>query len=306
MINRLGFTRSTRKKALQLLWLMLICNTPSHAGSPMFDAGQEAYLSGDIGTALTLWTPLARHGEAEAQFALGTLYYGGIGVAVDLTESSYWFLRAAEQGLAAAQYNLGNAYKRGEGVRKNLKRAVQWWTRASDQGLAAAQFNLATAYLDGSGAPRDLEKARHLYRQSADNGHYPAVQALERLGSAKKPGQAVARASSDSTGVDPISCKEWLDRQNPGHFTLQLMSSTERSDAQKIRDRHGLDHHAICAYSQKGQQRYMLLYGAFADTTTAQQAVSGLPAELQRNKPWVRRIRTVSKQVSAPGKVDAP
>ncbi|VAW74605.1 hypothetical protein MNBD_GAMMA15-2151 [hydrothermal vent metagenome] len=283
-----------RRNLLLLLWLTLPVSAPGHAGSPMFDAGQEAYLRGDIPVALTLWRPLAKHGEADAQFALGTLYFGGIGVPVDLTESSYWFLRAAEQGYAPAQYNLGNAYKRGEGVRKNLKRAIQWWSKAAEQGLAAAQFNLAMAYFDGAGVPQNTEKARSLYQQSADNGHYPAVQALERLRTASEP----AASSSASTAISGAgSCAEWLGQQNPDHFTLQLMSSTARSDAQKTRNQNGLEPAVICAYEQKGTKRYMLIYGSFPDTAAAQQAISNLPARLRQKQPWVRRIRTVSAQL---------
>ncbi len=297
MINRLGFTGRASRCGCLLLWLMLAYGVPCNAGSPMFDAGQEAYLNGDIPTALTMWRPLAEHGEAEAQFALGTVYYGGIGVPVDLTESSYWFLRAAEQGFAPAQYNLGNAYKNGEGVRKNEKRAVQWWRKAAEQGLAAAQYNLATAYIDGAGVEKDIKKARDLYQQSADSGHYPAVQALELLTNTVARPKVPTSDKPSSPGS--VSCDEWLGRQNPDSYTLQLMSSSERSDAQKILNRHVLDSSAICAYEKEGQQRYVLLYGAFPDRGAAQQAVSALPAELRRNKPWIRQIRAVNALVSA-------
>jgi len=266
----------------------------------MFEAGQDAYLNGDMASALTLWRPLAEHGDADAQFALGTVYYGGIGVPVDLTEASYWFLRAAEQGLAPAQYNLGNAYKRGEGVRRNDRLAVQWWRKAAKQKFAAAQFNLASAYLEGTGVVKNLDKARALYQQSADNGHYPAQLALKKLASAAKP---AISAPGDPAGTRAAPCGEWLGRQNPRSYTLQLMSSTERSDAQDTVDRHTLAPYAVCAYKKGEQQRYMLLYGVFADRTAAQQAVTALPVGLRQNKPWIRRIHAVSAQIATSTKV---
>ena len=296
MINRLGFFRSYKKYGRLLLWLILAHSVPCNAGSPMFDAGQEAYLNGDIATALTLWRPLAEHGEAEAQFALGTIYYGGIGVEVDLTESSYWFLRAAQQGYAPAQYNLGNAYQRGEGVRRNEKRAAQWWRKAADQGLAPAQYNLATAYIDGAGVIRNEQKARALFQKSADGGHYPAVQALELLDkSASKPDLP---GSDKREAAGSASCADWLGRQDPNSYTLQLMSSTERSDTQKILNQHALDPHAICAYEKEAQQRYMLLHGVFPDRAAAEKRISALPARLRQNKPWIRQIRAINAQVS--------
>ena len=296
MINRLGLIGGSYRCARLLLWLILAFSTPCNAGSPMFEAGQDAYLKGDIKAALTLWRPLARHGDIDAQFALGTVYYGGNGVPIDLTESSYWFLRAAQQGFAPAQYNLGNAYMRGEGVRRNDKLAFQWWRKAARQNLAAAQYNLATAYLEGRGVEKDLDKARALFQQSADNGHYPAKLALEELDGAGKPATSVPGEPPTTPG--DTACNEWLGRQNPRQYTLQLMSSTARSDARDILNRYRLDPYAICAYKKDDTQRYMLLYGVFEDTTAAQQAISALPDELRQNKPWIRRIRAVRLQLS--------
>jgi len=297
MINRLGLTRRIAGWPHLLIWVLLGYQPPCSAGSPMFEAGQEAYLNGDIAAALTMWRPLAERGDAEAQFAVGTLYYGGIGVPVDRVESSYWFLRAAEQGYLPAQYNLGNAYKRGEGVRRNEKRAVMWWRKAAKQGFAAAQFNLAQAYLDGAGVDRNEAEARRLFRQSADNGHYPAVQALKRRdASSATPRPAAPTAATATTD----SCADWLSQQPPRNYTLQLMSSTVRADAEEILAAQPLDPHAICAYNKDGRRRYMLLYGIFADSAAAQQAIPALPEPLRRNQPWIRRIRAVNAQLAAP------
>jgi len=304
MINRLGLTRRAAGWPHLLICVLLAWQTPCSAGSPMFEAGQEAYLNGDIATALTMWRPLAERGDAEAQFAVGTLYYGGIGVPVDRVESSYWFLRAAEQGYLPAQYNLGNAYKRGEGVRQNDKQAVMWWRKAAEQGFAAAQFNLAQAYLDGAGVARNEAEARRLFRQSADNGHYPAVQALERLAGANATPRTASPVATASTAT--ASCADWLSQQHPRSYTLQLMSSTVRADAEEVLAAHPLDPHAICAYNKDGRRRYMLLYGIFADSAAAQQAIAALPEPLRRNQPWIRRIRAVNAQLTAPADTVTP
>jgi len=296
MINRLGLIRGSRRRTRLLLWLILAFSTPCNAGSPMFEAGQDAYLSGDIDGALTLWRPLARHGDVDAQFALGAVFYDGIGVPIDLTESSYWFLRAAQQGYAPAQYNLGNAYMRGEGVRQNDKLAFQWWRKAARQNFAAAQFNLATAYLEGKGVEKNRDRAQVLFQQSAENGHYPAKMALKKLDGAKKHAVTAPDESPASAGAP--ACREWLGRQNPHRYTLQLMSSTTRSDVQDILNRYRLDPYAICAYKKESKQRYMLLYGVFEGTSDAQQAISALPDELRQNKPWIRQIRAVRSQLS--------
>ena len=50
---------------------------------------------------------LAEHGDAQAQFDLGSRYGAGLDVPRDDAESAKWFRQAADQGLAKAQHFLG-------------------------------------------------------------------------------------------------------------------------------------------------------------------------------------------------------
>ena len=101
----------------------------------------------------------AEEGAADAQDALGLMYYNGEGVAQDYEEAVRWYRLAAGQGLAAAQFNLGVMYDRGRGVAQNYAEAVRWYRLAVDQGLAAAQYNLGFMYDRGRGVPLDFVEA---------------------------------------------------------------------------------------------------------------------------------------------------
>ena len=181
MINKLRKFPGLSGRLAGTLLCVALGLPPAWAANPTFEEGREAYLRGDTARAVELWGSLAKQGDKEAQFAMGTLFYAGVGVAVDHTESSYWFQRAAEQGYAAAQYNLGNAYKRGEGVRQNDTMAVRWWEKAAAQGFAAAQFNLALAYYDGAGIEKNGARAMSLIKQAAEYCLQPATDLLAQL-----------------------------------------------------------------------------------------------------------------------------
>ena len=84
-----------------------------------------AYKSGDYATALREWTPLAKQGNADAQFDLGVMYELGQGVPQDGKTAVKWYRLAAEQGLADAQFNLGVMYAEGRGVPQDGKTAVK-------------------------------------------------------------------------------------------------------------------------------------------------------------------------------------
>ncbi len=72
-----------------------------------FQEGYAAYGRGEYATALREFRPLARQGDASAQFALGVMHRTGQGVVQDYAEAAKWYRMAAEQGQAAAQFTLG-------------------------------------------------------------------------------------------------------------------------------------------------------------------------------------------------------
>jgi len=104
---------------------------------------RRAAQAGDYATAARLWQPLAEAGDADAQTALGTLYYLGLGVAKDLTRARRWFEQAARAGHAGAQLHLGVIYRFGHGVPQDIFQAYLWLYAAARQG-----HERADAYLD--------------------------------------------------------------------------------------------------------------------------------------------------------------
>ncbi len=67
---------------------------PAWAG---FDEGVAAYKRGDYVTAIREWRPLAKQGNANAQYNLGVMYNEGLGVPQDYAEGVRWYRKAAEQ-----------------------------------------------------------------------------------------------------------------------------------------------------------------------------------------------------------------
>lgn len=108
--------------------------------------GLNWYRQGNYDIAAKFWKPLAAEGDCDAQYAMGLLYFEGLGVsksygkAVDLWENS------AEQGQAQAQISLGVVYARtsmpyttldcksGCGEEKNLVTAYKWFGIAREIG----------------------------------------------------------------------------------------------------------------------------------------------------------------------------
>ena len=111
------------------------------AWSADFDKGMDAAQKGDYATALREWEPLAKQGDAAAQYNLGVMYGTGKGVPQDYSTAVKWYSLAAKQGDADAQNNLGVMYARGEGVIQDNVYAHMWWNIAASQGQENAAQN---------------------------------------------------------------------------------------------------------------------------------------------------------------------
>lgn len=249
------------------------------AADKALEEGAQAYARGDYGAAFRHWRVPAQSGDADAQFALGTLYQTGHGVLQSDAEASAWFRRAAEQGSVPAQYNLGNAYKYGRGVPVSDSEAFRWWRKAAEAGLAPAQFNIGTAYLFGRGVGQSTDQGLAWYRKAAANGHAGAQASLKRL--------SVAAQSAADT---PVYGPEWVRAQPARHFTVQLLAAEDEAAARRFVTELPRGEYAVCPYRSKGRRWYAVLSGSYADAAHAQRA-----ARLWREQrqPWVRKFEAL-------------
>jgi TPR repeat protein len=117
---------------LPVLLLTLLVGTPAFSAD--FQKGVTAYESGDYATALREWTPLAKQGDASAQYYLGVMYDKGQGLPQDYKTAVKWWRLAAKQGNAVAQTNLGKMLYQGQGVLQDYVLAHMWFNIAVSNG----------------------------------------------------------------------------------------------------------------------------------------------------------------------------
>jgi TPR repeat protein len=120
---------------------MLIWPGPATAD---FAAGMRAANMRNFAAAAHEWRPLARDGDAKAQYHLGGLYEDGLGVERDPAEAARWYERAARQGHHPAQNALAILYAEGRGVARDPVRAYMWFDIAARGGNGFAANNRET------------------------------------------------------------------------------------------------------------------------------------------------------------------
>lgn len=94
---------------------------------------------------------------------------------------------------------------------------------------------------------------------------------------------------------------DWLRAQPAGRYTLQLLVSRSEDAVRAFVAQYGLEgelawYHRV----QKGEDRYTLLFGSYPSLAAAQAAITGLPARVQRDKPWPRSFASVQAQLPTP------
>jgi len=137
------------------------------------ETGWQAYLRGDIQSALSEIRPAAEAGDAQAQFYMGTLYEAGAGVPRDQAAAATWYARAAEQGNAGAQFALGLLYHGGAAdgsVPPDDEKAARWLLAAAEQDIPMAEYLVGQMYRQGRGLPQDRDKALDWSLKAARRG----------------------------------------------------------------------------------------------------------------------------------------
>lgn len=83
-------------------FLMTACGPHSPKAQSELAQGKRYFDSGYYKRAMSQLLPLATDGNAEAQYAVGYMYYYGLGVPQDTDSGFFWIKRSADQHFVPA------------------------------------------------------------------------------------------------------------------------------------------------------------------------------------------------------------
>lgn len=114
-----------------------------------FDKGMIAFDEKKYSRALSEWYPLAKEGDARAEYYLGIMYLNGLGMPEDNTQGAIWLQRSALHNDTEAQFKLGRLFIAGQKVELNIDQGIRWLLSAASNQHAGAQFNLGLLHQQG-------------------------------------------------------------------------------------------------------------------------------------------------------------
>jgi uncharacterized protein len=120
----------------------------------------DAKKIGNPAEAVKWYRLAADQGNAEAQFKLAELHYGGLGVPKDYDEGDKWLRLSADHGWAEAQVALGNFYEHGAIGPKNFVQAHMWFNLAVSSASTVSRQSPSLQQRQAESVKRQAEGAR--------------------------------------------------------------------------------------------------------------------------------------------------
>jgi len=149
-----------------------------------------------------------------------------------------------------------------------------------------------------------LEPSSSLYEQVPDTSKEAATQpALSDLSGAAHSVESPPKTGNvqQTPKVDPlneINGENWLRRQNPNAYTLQILGSRDLLALKQFLTQHSLNDMAMYKTIYNDKDWYVLVYGVYSNRAQASAALQALPKPLQQNKPWIRTLASVQKHLN--------
>jgi len=140
-----------------------------------YETGLRAYKRNNFSSARTEFFHEAMLGHAGAQFYLGEIHEGGVGVAVEYTSAFKWYHLAARQEHPHAQRRLAYLYSQGLGTDQDEAKAFAWYLRSADNGDVLGQLEVGLRYRQGKGTGKDPLQAYKWLTISASYGDPDAL-----------------------------------------------------------------------------------------------------------------------------------
>ncbi len=105
--------------------LIILFFSQSLIAEPLYE-GMAAYNGGDYGKAMEILQPLAKTGDPDAQYYVGTLYVDGLGVKPDVKKGLALLEKAVQNKNRQAAIFLGKMYLSGRGVPLDTQKGTEY------------------------------------------------------------------------------------------------------------------------------------------------------------------------------------
>lgn len=162
------------------------------------ERGLELFERSEFGAAAEVLAPLAKSGDAKAQYILGIMYLNRMVEPPNEAAAAELLIKSGEAGFDKAQVELVRMYREGHGVPQDFAKSFVWSVKAVEAGDVGAQLQVADALAFGHGTKPDpvesykwYEIAMHYWGSLAANARDVVAEKMtpDQIATAKKLAQ---------------------------------------------------------------------------------------------------------------------
>jgi TPR repeat protein/serine/threonine protein kinase len=180
--NRTNYAMKSPVNLSEFAWVHK-AYADSNGGSHFVESVRCAFVEGtDIdGCEAMRLKEEADRGNAFCQNNYGVCLEYGIGVEIDLLQSSFYYQQACEAGDSYGQLNFAYLFAHGLGCERDLSKAAHYYKLSADQGNSFGQWRYGECLEYGIGVVKDFHEAAHYYKLSADQGNCGGLSSYGKL-----------------------------------------------------------------------------------------------------------------------------
>ena len=215
----------------------------------------------------------------------------------------------AEEGRGDAQYALGYLYFNGMGVQRNNSVAAKWFRAAADNGNKNARLALSKIPSSESAVVdlRDKKLSDSSSSQPGSQLNEASTSAQEIISvdsvddiKITETSQSDTEKSNNETIIDNSGIltggEKWIAGQPGKNFTIQLIVLSDESALKLFMKDNNLQGNAFYYRTQRnGESLYALIHGSFETYSKAKEKSDALSYKLNIEEPWVRNMSTIQK-----------
>ncbi|MCK4586336.1 MAG: SEL1-like repeat protein, partial [Gammaproteobacteria bacterium] len=249
--------------------------------------------------AAKLLAPLAKEGQDYAQYALGYMYYNGMGVPRNRSIANQLLNASASNGNKNAIKALRLISSDANGASSTTKKVQPLIVEKVESDIGPEDVSEAMLNTPVINRPKN-NPSIGADNIEIDNIEKTADVALvqEQQPVEKQPAAMPEKISSNLEAL--TESEKWIIAQPDTNYTIQLLVSGNEAAMQRYIIDNKLQDVAIYNKSVKdGANLYVLIQGSFEEFSQATKAIASLSPEVQMAKPWVRSIAVIKKALLA-------
>lgn len=278
--------------------------TSTQPGQGNFDVGKQNFINGDYFQAFKNLEPIAKAGNPEAQYAIGYMYFYGLGTAQDKAIAIQWMNAAAAQGNLHARQALQDIQQHAEFssmqpfpgrlpsssfVTQPRPGYNESPDQARDSSTEMPTDNSATSLQATWPPPSQGNVAPPPPPPSYEQ---PMTQGVDTAPITPEPVLQVPTTQEPVIPNPPPVAIQPMSLNTPAQgYTVQILASQDSSKIEEYIQSHHLEGQTKTYQTQRdGKNWYVLGYGNYATVQEAEEVIGSLTPELKKASPWVRDL----------------